>query len=220
MTRRVLIGTPAYDGTVGVHYAHSLVESVRLASSMGVELRSIYMAYDALIQRARNDLVKLALESGFDDLIFIDSDQEWKPEWVMRIISWPRDCVGGAVRKKSDTESYNVRADGHDIPVDPGTGLLRVRGIGTGFLRLSRRAMLAMWEAGEEYVDDAGKVNRWMFDVKPVNGRLVGEDIGLADTLRAAGIETFLDPAITCSHVGVKKWDGNFAAWLARLQVK
>lgn len=216
--RRVMIGTPAYDGTVGVHFAHSLVETVRLGMMVGIDIRAVYMPNDALIQRSRNDLVKIALESGVDDLIFIDSDQEWAPEWVIRLIQHEVDCVGGAVRKKSDIESYNVKAASADIPVDPETGLMEVEGLGTGFIRLSRKAMLALWNQAEEYRDDSGKVSRWIFDVRPINGRLVGEDIFMTMMLREAGISVYLDPAITCSHIGTKKWDGNFAAWLARIQ--
>jgi hypothetical protein len=216
--RKVMIGTPSYDGTVEVRYTFSLVETIRLGVLGGVEIRPVFMAFDSLIQRSRNDLVKLALESQYDDLVFIDADQEWKPEWVMQLLRYPVDCVGGAVRKKSDVESYNVRAASHNIPVDPKTGLMEVLGLGTGFLRLSRKAMLELWSRAEPYTDDTGKQNRWMFDVRPVNGRLMGEDIFMTETLRNAGIPVYLDPSITCSHIGIKKWDGDFAAWLKRLQ--
>lgn len=218
--RRVMIGTPSYDGTVGVHYAHSLVETVRLCALVGCDCRVVFMAFDALIQRARNDLVKIALEAEFDDLVFIDADQEWKPEWVLQLLRHPVDCVGGAVRKKHDIETYNVRAESAEIPIDPKTGLMAVQGLGTGFLRLGQRALRALWEGSEEYRDDSGKRNRWMFDVRPVNRRLVSEDIFIASKLQDAGIETYLDPTITCSHIGTKKWDGNFAAWLSRLKQK
>jgi hypothetical protein len=213
-----MIATPSYDGTVGCHFAHSLVETVRLGMLAGVDVRAIYMPNDALIQRSRNDLVRIALESKFDDLIFIDADQEWKPEWVIQLLKHPVDCVGGAVRKKSDAESYNVKAASVQIPRDPRTGLLEVEGLGTGFLRLSNRALQALWDGAEEYKDDAGKVCRWIFDVRPINGRLVGEDIFMTMRLRQSGIKVYLDPTITCSHIGTKKWDGNFAAWLERLQ--
>ena len=216
--RRVMVGTPAYDGTVGVHFAHSLVESVRLGVELGIDIRAVYMPHDALIQRSRNDLVKIALENGVDDLIFIDSDQQWKPEWLIRLLQHKVDCVGGAVRKKSDIESYNVKAASADIPVDTNTGLMEVEGLGTGFIRLSRNAMQSLWDRAEEYRDDSGKVSRWIFDVRPINGRLVGEDIFMTMMLRDAGIPVHLDPKITCSHIGTKKWDGDFSAWLARLK--
>lgn len=218
--RRVMIGTPSYDGTVVVHYAHSLAETVKLGMTMGIDICTIFMSYDALIQRSRNDIVKLALDHNFDDLIFIDSDQEWKPQWVIQLLQYEADCVGGAVRKKSDIETYNVKAKNQHIPIDPLSGLMEVEGLGTGFLRLSNEAMMSLWNCSESYVDDFGKSNRWMFDVRPINGRLVGEDIIMSMKLRSMGINIYLDPKITCSHIGTKKWDGDFSAWLSKLQQK
>jgi hypothetical protein len=65
--RRVLIGTPAHDGRLDVWYCNSLINTIKLSMVHGVEIVPVYMSYDSLIQRARNDLVRLALEENFDD---------------------------------------------------------------------------------------------------------------------------------------------------------
>ncbi len=57
-----------------------------------------------------------------------------------------------------------------------------------------------------------------IFDVRVVDGRLMSEDNVMCDKLRAAGIDVWLDPRITCPHIGAKRYTGNFAAWLAKLQ--
>lgn len=224
--RRVLIGTPAHTGVIDVNYAHSSNETLRLCMARGVEMRTIYLSYDALVQNARNDLVQIALDHSFDDLIFIDGDQEWDPEWVLRLLAYPVDCVGAAVRKKTDElELYNVRAAaGPDsITTDPATGLMTApdMALGTGFLRLSRRALQVLWDNSEKYV---GFVNKppcaWIFDVRPVNGRLVSEDTNMGDKLRKHGIQTWLAPGMTCAHIGMKKYVGNFDAWLAKNRTK
>ena len=106
--RKVLIGTPAHDGRVDVWYANSLVNTIKLAKDVTID--PIYMSYDSLVQRARNDLVRLALEGGYDDLIFIDSDQEWSPQWVFKLLDYDTDVIGGTVVKKSDQPAYNVKA--------------------------------------------------------------------------------------------------------------
>lgn len=77
--RKVLIGTPSHDGRVDAWYANSLVNTVRIAPQKDTVIVPIFMAYDSLVQRARNDLVRLALEEEFDDLIFIDSDPGMGP---------------------------------------------------------------------------------------------------------------------------------------------
>jgi hypothetical protein len=224
MTRKVLIGTPAHAGTVDVWYVNSLTYTVRLCMQNNIDLREVFLAYDAIVQNARNDLVKIALEHKFDDLIFIDADQDWKPEWVLRLLNYPVDCVGAAVRKKTDQEElYNVRArSGPDsITTDPVTGLMTApdMALGTGFLRLSRKALQVLWDNSEKYVGFKDKsASAWIFDIRPVNGELVGEDTAMSDKLRVHGIETYLAPGMTCGHIGPKKFVGDFDAWLKRAQ--
>ena len=219
LPRRVLIATPAHDHKTHAIFTHAYGETIRLGCQTGIDIRGVFWPGEALVQTARNEIVKLALEHAFDDLVFIDSDQGWKPDCVMRLLAYPVDCVGGAVVKKADAESYNVRAAKRPIPRCPSTGLLRLD-VGTGFLRLSRKALQALWEGSEAYCDDWGKTLRWVFDVRPVNGRLVSEDMTVCAKLAAAGIEVHVDPAITCDHAGTKVWKGDFAKWLAAEAVK
>ena len=217
--RRVLIGTPAHDGRVDVWYANSLAGTIRLCMREGVDLREVYMSYDSIVQNARNDLVKVALESGFDDLVFIDSDQDWKPEWLLKLLDYPVDCVGAAVRKKTDAqELYNVKSETLHIPVDMRTGLLMVDSLGCGFIRFSRKALQILWDNSEEYCVFGKEKSRWIFDIRPVNGVLVGEDTMVSMKLKAHGIQTYLDQHMTCGHIGPKKWTGDFADWLKRAQ--
>lgn len=224
--RRVLIGTPAHTGVADVHYITSFAQTLRLCIANNIDMREIFLAYDALVQNARNDIVKLALEHDFDDLIFIDGDQAWEPEWVLRLLSYPVDCVGAAVRKKTDQEElYNVRAAGgvNSITTDPATGLMTApdMALGTGFLRLSKRALQVLWDNSEKYEGFINKApSTWIFDVRPVNGKLVGEDTHMSDKLRKHGIQTYLAPGMTCAHIGPKKFVGNFDAWLAKARAK
>ena len=215
MPRRALIATPAHDHKTHAVFTHSYGETIRLGCQVGIDIRGLFWPGEALIQTARNELVKLAIEHAFDDLLFIDGDQAWKPEWVVKLLSHPVDCVGAPVIKKTDAEAYNVRASKRPIPRCPTTGLLEVDGVGTGFLRLSRKAMLALWNGSDAYRDDWGKEHRWMFEVRPVNGRLVSEDMAMCAKLAAVGIKTYVDPAMTCDHAGTKVWQGDFGKWLA-----
>ena len=108
--RKVLIGTPSYDGRIDVWFANSLVGTVKMAEKKGIFVHAIYTSYDSLIQRARNSLFRLALQGGYDDLFFIDSDCEWEPEWFFRFLDRPEPIVGGALIKKSDKEGYFVKS--------------------------------------------------------------------------------------------------------------
>ena len=57
--RKVLIGTPCYDGRTDVWYNDSLNNTIRLSMKKDIRLDVIYMSYDSLVQRARNDIVNV-----------------------------------------------------------------------------------------------------------------------------------------------------------------
>ena len=72
--KKILVGTPAHDGRVEVYYVNSLIQTIEYMKSKMYEVMPIFMSYDSLVQRARNDLIKIAIEGDFDYLFFIDSD--------------------------------------------------------------------------------------------------------------------------------------------------
>ena len=213
--RKVLIGTPSYDGKVDVWFANSLVNTIRLTPPDTV-IVPVYMAYDALVQRARNDLVKLALEEEFDDLIFIDADQEWNPEWINILLNHDADVVGGTVVKKSDIPAFNVKALAEGLTTGK-NGLMEVECVGTGFLRLSRKALQDVWDISEEYTNE-GKTNRMVFDIKIMNGELVSEDNVFCRKWHGLGGKVYIDPTMTCNHIGNKKYMGNFLEYLKYIE--
>jgi glycosyltransferase involved in cell wall biosynthesis len=221
MTRKVFIGTPCYDGRADVWYINSLIQTQKMAIEQNIELIPIWLSYDALIQRARNDCMALAREMDCDDIIFIDSDLEWQPEWVFQLLSYPVDVVGGTYRKKTDDhEEYVAKiSNWATLQPDPTTGLMLVEGLGTGFLRLSKRAQQWLWDNSVEYNEsETNKHRRWIFDVIVENGNLISEDILLCRRLRENGFDIWLDPRMTLSHVGTKKFQGDFSYWFSQLK--
>ena len=106
--RKVLIGTPSYDGRIDVWFANSLLGTVKMAEKEGIFVHAIYTSYDSLVQRARNSLVKLALDGGYDDLFFIDSDVEWEPEWFFRFLERPEPIIAAALIKKSEEDLRQI----------------------------------------------------------------------------------------------------------------
>ena len=222
--RRVLLGTPAYTWSVDVRYAHSLGMTIKLCMEKGIDLRWIFPPGDALVQNACNDLVAYARDRDFDDLVIIGSDQDWEAEWIVRLLSYPVDVVAGPVRKKTDErELYNVRIPGgpHSLGRHPDYDIVTApdMAIGTGFMRLSRKALDLLWDNSEKYtIVGRDRQSAWIFDVRPMNGHLVGEDIHICNKLRSLGMEIWLDPMINGGHSGQKRWQGDFANWLARVQ--
>jgi len=220
--RKVLIATPAYDGRLDVWYTTSLINAVRVAQANDIFLHPVFMSYDALIQRARNDLFRLAVEGEYDDMIFIDSDIEFDPMWIMELLSYKEDIVdaydvvGGTYRKKTDNaELYAVKTE-NLVPSE--NGLIEVKCLGTGFVKLSRKAFMALWESSEKYQNE-GREGRMVCDVKVIDGELVSEDNVMFIKLRQLGFKVWLASHMTCVHVGTKKFYGNFDDFVKRLMV-
>jgi hypothetical protein len=212
--RKVLIATPAHDGRLDVWYTTSLVNSVRVAQAEGIFLHPVFMSYDALVQRARNDLFRLAVEGEYDDMIFIDGDLEWHPLWIMELLKREEDVVGGTYRKKTDdAEMYVMKTQNLQPNED---GLIKVDGLGTGFVKLSRKAFMALWESSEPYQNES-REGRMVCDIKIVDGQLCSEDVVLFQKLKALEFDVWLDPRMTCVHIGTKKFYGNFEDFVKRL---
>ena len=213
--RRVLIGTPSYDGRIDVWFANSLIATVKQAEKKGIFVHAIYTSYDSLIQRARNSLVRLALTGGYDDLFFIDSDCEWEPEWFFRLLDRPEPIVGGALIKKSDKEGYTVMLTDKDLKWSEDKKLIQVDGVGTGFMKISRFALEKLWEISDPYMSE-GEEHRMICDIKVENGDLISEDYVLGNKWKSLGYKVWLDPTITLNHIGTKKFKGNFNKFIEK----
>lgn len=210
--RTVLLSSPSFDGTVSVWHAAALAETCKMGLTKNINVIPMYMSFDSLVQRARNDIFKVAVDSQVDDLVFLDADQDWNPNDFFRMLDHNVDFVGAPVVKKSDMEQYNVKMDANS-PVED-NGLVKVMSIGGGFLRLTKAALTKIWESCEEYKEPhKQEPSRMVFEVKAVDGQLYSEDVLLCQKWQALGGDVYMDPLVNCGHFGVKRWQGNFYEW-------
>lgn len=216
--KRVLIGTPSYDGKLDIFYIDSLLNTISLAEQNNIEVYPFFICYDSLIQRARNDLFKTAYLNGLDALFFIDGDIGWKPEDFFKLVNSDKDIIGGSYRKKTDDkELYVVKAlDNNDpnlnLNIDQ-NGLMKVAGLGCGFMKISRKALETLWNISKPYQSEKGD-SRMIFEVVCEDNDLISEDIYMCKKWRNLGNSVYLDTNITCSHTGTKTFFGNVNAWL------
>lgn len=215
MMRKVLFATPSYDGRIHVDYMYSLLETIKLAAENNIALYPVVISHDALVQRVRNDFAKMALETDCDDLVFMDCDQEWDPIWVLRLLSHDVDVVGCPVPKKSDINiDFNIiKIKGEQINDQ---GLLIVKSIGTGFLRISKNALEQIWNTSPSYIEKE-KETRMIFDVQVIDNELYSEDTVFCKKWRDIGGTVYADTTMTCNHIGNKKYGGNFAEFYKSL---
>lgn len=216
---KVLIGTPAYDFTLHAQYVESLIQTEALCRQKGINCQHIFICGDALVQRARNDIFKIAYDGGFDKLVFIDNDMFWDPTAFLKLIAHDKDIIGAPCRKKSDDHiDFNVTIIDKKIDDDD---LMKVRGVGTGFLSVSRNAIKKLYESSTKYLDKGKNVEtRMVFDVQIVDGDLFSEDIVLCKKWRDLGGDIYVDTSMTIGHVGEKNYIGNLKEFILATEGK
>lgn len=211
--RRVLLAAPSHDGKVNAWHAAALAETCKIGLANNILIFPLYMSFDSLVQRARNDIVKVAVESEVDDLVFIDCDQDWNPLDFFRLLSHDVDVVAAPVVKKSDMEQYNVKILGNVEVLD--NGLMEVDGVGTGFMRIRKDALKKIYDASEEYTEiHKPEPTRMVFEVKIIDGELCSEDITFCRKWIDMGGKVYIDPTINSGHSGEKRWTGDFYNWI------
>jgi hypothetical protein len=136
-----------------------------------LQLSLSYWMGEALLQKARNNLFCDAYDNGVDDIVFLDVDQAFDAQAFFDVIDHPVDVVGITARMKTDDERFTHR------PEDPKQHrwnqelkLLEVEYLATGFLRLSRKAMKALYDVSTPYND--GKVGPKSNRVRPAAANL------------------------------------------------
>jgi hypothetical protein len=76
----VCILSPCYGGVSFVEYVTSLINTLNLFRTLGVNIKIEFCRNDSLVSRARNNLVAKALnDPNVTHILFIDNDIIWEP---------------------------------------------------------------------------------------------------------------------------------------------
>jgi hypothetical protein len=204
--KKVFIGTVSSNAALSAYYVTSLFNSQK-ALSKDVEFCLDIIINEPLIQLARNKLLSVFLESDCDQLIFIDSDQAWTPDDLLKLIDSDKDFIGAPVILKT-SNNYNVSFDrvGNDE-------LMEVDFVGTGFLKISKKVAKAVWDISEEY-KEGNSLNKMAFEIKIIDGNIMSEDFVFCKKWKDLGGKIFIDPSIDPYHIGSASFKGNFKEYL------
>lgn len=210
----VIIGTPSHDWNLHAMYVDCLINTKQLGVQRGIAVQQIFLCGDALVQRARNDLFKMAYDAKADYLVFIDSDIFWNPEDIFKLIDSGKDVIAAPCRKKNDEIAFNVSTKQTKFDDD----IIEVDGVGTGLMCISRNAIIKLYESSESYQEGGKPVaSKMVFDIGIVNGELFSEDIMFCKKWRDLGGKIYVDSTMTTGHVGQKQYIGNLKAFLQEL---
>ena len=207
--KKILIATPCLDQKVDAYFVHSLCESIKLGLKHNLDIKCVFLANESILPMARNELFKLAYDENYDTMVFIDDDEYWDETALIEIIESEKDVVTVPVVNKGDKNiGFNVWLN-EDRTQDT-DGYIKIEKCGTGFLKLSRKVIVDLWDTNTELFF-RNKALKNICEYTFENGSFIGEDIALTKKIKELGYDVWLNPKYTVSHIGNKMYKGDFA---------
>ena len=179
-----MIATPMYGGVCHGAYLKSIVSLVNVLSKKGYVVNYSELSNESLITRARNTLSEMFIRSGYDYILFIDSDQGFDAEMVEKMISEEEMLIGAAVPMKGinwdrvkkaaqDNEEdlskftaiYNVNISNEQKEIlrnNPGSKV-EVDYIGSGLMLIHRDVFQKLKESTPSYRSDQASTGGILF---------------------------------------------------------
>ena len=237
----VMVLTPCYGGMVTSVYAVSMVKLTTAAAARSINIEWKMSLSDAMIPRARAELVALFLENtSATHFLFIDADIGFEPDQAFRLIEFDVDVAAAAYPAKylDWPKISRVAAEGRpniesaalsyiaawNEEVVGRNGFARVRFVGTGFMLVRREVVTKLCDAHPELkyrhchvVGGDKRVNsehRYaLFDplIDPQTGEYLSEDFAFCRRWTDLGGEIWIDTNSRLDHYGPVTFKGDLA---------
>lgn len=159
---KVFVALPIYGGAHPVFFQ----SIIKLLHNPPVQVQIATLIGDSLVSRARNNLVSQFLKSDCTHLLFIDSDLQFEPWQIKRLVDHGGEIVCGMYPKKQRQLGWVMNIF-EGVDKGDSNGLLPVKCAGTGAMLIRRSVFEEMQEAypSLRYDDDHGgdACSKWDF---------------------------------------------------------
>lgn len=225
---RAVFCTPTHTGPYPAYLA-SIAASAPLLRESGWGAALAFEFKNAYISVARAVLLRKALNSYADVIVFIDHDVSWEPQDLLRLIETEGDVVAGTYRYKTDEEErYMGWMDVQEHAIQQrADGCFRATHIPAGFMKITRNAVNRFMEAyphlvyGEKCLPHVD-----LFNHGAEKGIWWGEDYAFSQHWLNIGGDIWLIPDLNLTHNDIerdgtaKAYPGNFADFVRRKNFK
>lgn len=215
---KVFIACPAYRGEVKSDWVISLMQESNILRDAGLEVTVTFKA-DSLVNRCRNRLVSDFLLSDCTHMLMWDTDNfPTVPGAVKLLVETGHDLVGGAVvLKDGKGDKFALRWGGEgDLSFTTENGCVPVDMLGTGFLMVTRRAVMKIIKAMPEtyyragrWMDNPGRAEWHLFADKVRGIDHLSEDFEFCKRWQDVGGKVYLQPDISFIHYGEMPFTGS-----------
>lgn len=236
--KSIFIATPMYGGMCHGSYAKSLFNTMKLLLDSGYEVQYRDMYNNSLVTEARDLFTHMFIKSGYDYMFFIDADQSFKPEDVLRMIEEDKDVIGGVVPKKRIDWNKVSEAVKHGVPAnmlnkfsgefnisllsnqpnpEDFTKSFEVSHVGTGMMIIKKEVFEKMKKSVRSYiysgtgvlgVDPGDRIYEYWNTNISKEGTWMGEDVNFCYMWRELGGEVHAAPYTRNTHVGSYEFAG------------
>jgi len=216
----VYIAMPCYD-SVKINTMLSVIRLVQQLGRSGIKV-GINTMKSPLIHQARNYLTSVFLTTDYTHLLFIDSDVEFEPEAIIRMLVAKKNIICTPYRVKSellDKHIYTVEfKNPKTIPFLPG-GLVEITAGPTGIMLIERSVFekiiknhpeLKIKNKATPSADKSHAFYYNFFDFGFKEGYAMGEDVSFCKLARGNDFKIYANTESTTSHHGSWAWKGKF----------
>lgn len=173
---KILIATPMYGGNCSGVFTKSLFALIDLLRANGHEVMYYDLYNESLITRARNTLTAAFLKTDATHLLFIDADEGFAAEGILKMIQEDVGIIGAPVPMKGiNWERVRAAAKEDKQDLDNYTGIynlnirnkedlellknnpeskIPVHNIGTGLMLIKREVFEQLLDSVETYKSD------------------------------------------------------------------
>lgn len=183
---KILICVPSMD-----YVAAGFAQSLAMLQKGGNET-AIMFQVGSLVYEARNKLAKKAIELETDYTMWFDSDMVFEPDTMIRLLEHNKPFISGAYFRRSppyslvafeEVDAENRKWKDLALPSE----VTKCGGVGFGCVLVKTEVLFNV----------AAKYGNWF---EPMNN--FGEDLSFCYRARQCGYDLYIDPSITCGHIG------------------
>jgi glycosyltransferase involved in cell wall biosynthesis len=194
---------------------------VPLLDAAGIDHALIWEVGCPYISHARSTMLRKALDTQPDAVVFLDHDMSWEPGVLLRLIETPGDVVAGVYRFKRPDEAYmgTWKVGPEGSPLVREDGCIRGDWVPAGFLKVSVNALRRFARAYPELTyGDPLAPHIDLFNHGAHKGLWYGEDYAFSRRWNDCGGEIWIVPDLKLHHNGPDGtvYPGDFHSFLRR----
>lgn len=216
---RVVFCTPTITRPYDAYLA-SMEAMVPALDAAGITHSATFEIGNPYISGARSKLLRRALDTKPDAVVFIDHDMEWLPNDMLKLLRTEGEVVAGTYRFADDEERYmgelQPGEDGRPIVRDDGCVLASM--IPAGFLKVTATGISRFMRAYPELgYGDPLCPHLDLFNHGALDGVWYGEDYAFSKRWRDKCGQIWVVPDLSLNHHRPDKaYPGNFHRFLMK----